>query len=78
MRPRRYTLTCSLLESQAKSAIAAVTTIDGQLSDGKGLLLGGSLLVELDEVVDAQIIDIGVVRDAMTGEILAEIAAVGA
>jgi hypothetical protein len=28
-------------------------------------------------VVDAQIVDIGVVRDALTGEILAEIVAVG-
>ena len=35
-------------------------------------------MVAADEVVDAQVVDIGVVGDALAGEILAEIEAVGA
>ena len=35
-------------------------------------------MVAADEVVDAQVVDVSIVSDALTGEILAEIGAVGA
>ena len=38
----------------------------------------GELLVAVDEVVDAQVVDIDVVGDALPRKILAEIVAVGA
>ena len=76
--PGSYALARALLEGQAEGAVAAITTFAGQLLDGEGQLGTGYLLVAADEVVDAQIINIGIVSDALTGEIMAEIAAVGA
>ena len=78
MHPGGDGLARALLEGQAESAVAAVTAFVGQLLDGEGQLGTGYLLVTADEIVDAQIINIGIVSDALTGEIMAEIAAVGA
>ena len=76
--PGGYSLTHALLESEAEGAVATVTAFAGQLLDREGLSGNGDLLVAADEVVDTQIVDIGIVGDALTGEILAEIRAVGA
>jgi hypothetical protein len=75
--PRRYALSSALHERAAEGAVAAEATLVGQLFGTDGQAGGGSLLVEVDEVVDAQIVDIGIVGDALTREILAEIRAVG-
>ena len=76
--PGSYALARALLEGQAEGAITAVTAFAGQLLGDDGLSGSSGLLVAADEVVDAQIVDISVVCDALTGEILAEIEAVGA
>ena len=74
--PVGYVLARALLEGQAEGAVTVVATFVGQLLDGIELMGAGYLLIAADEVVDAQIINIGIVSDALTGEILAEIAAV--
>ena len=68
----------TLLKNNTKGAVAAVTAFAGKLLRGEGLLSAGNLLVAADEVVDAQVIDIAVVGDALTGEIQAEVGTVGA
>ena len=68
----------ALFEGQAEGAVTAITALAGQLLDGEGLLGLDDLLVAANEVVDAQIVDVRIISDALTGEILAEIAAVGA
>ena len=78
MHPGRYALARALFEGEAEGAVTVVTTFASQLLDGEGLLGAVDLLVAADEVVDTQIIDIGIVSDALTGEILAEIRAVSA
>ena len=76
--PSRHTLACALLEGEAEGAVAAVTTFAGQLLGNDGLPGSGELFAAVDEMVDAQIVDIGIIGDALTGEILAEIGAVSA
>ena len=50
----------------------------GQLLDGLRLTVGGCLMVEVDEVLDAQPIDVGIISHALTGKILAEIGTIRA
>ncbi len=78
MHPSGHGLPHALLESEAESAVAAVAALVGELLGREGLPGSGSLATEIHEVVDAQVVDIGVVMDALLGEILAEIEAVGA
>ena len=47
-----------------------------QLLGGKETLVINSLTIETDEMIDTQIVDIGIVSSALTGEILTEIGAV--
>ena len=76
--PRGDALAGALLEGEAEGAVAAVAAFAGQLLGYDGHSGSDDLLVAADEVVDAQVIDIGVVGDALTGEELAEVEAVGA
>ena len=76
--PRGDALAGALLEGEAEGAVAAVAAFAGQLLGYDGHSGSDDLLVATDEVVDAQVIDIGVVGDALTGEELAEVEAVGA
>ena len=71
-------LAYALLEGQAERAVAAVAAFAGQLLGSDGLSGCSKLLVAADEVVDTQVVDIGIVRDALPREILAEVVAVGA
>ena len=71
-------LTSTLLEGKTEGAVAAVATFDGQLLGNDRLSGSGEFIVATDEVIDALIINIDVVSDAFTGEILAEIVAVSA
>ena len=64
--PSRYALTCTLLEGEAEGAVATVATVAGQLLGDDGLSGSSKFLVAADEVVDAQIINIGIVSDALT------------
>ena len=67
-----------LLEGTVERAVAAEATFKGQLLNGHGLVRGGTLLAETDEVADAQVVDISVVSDALQGEVLAQVRAVDA
>ena len=76
--PRGDRLAHALLEGEAEGAVAAVATAAEQLLRG-GIMVGCHLfLVETAEVVDAQLVDVGVVSGVQTGEVLAEVGAVGA
>ena len=76
--PSSDTLTSTLLEGKTEGAVAVVATFDGQLLGNNRLSSSGEFIVATDEVIDALIINIDVVSDAFTGEILAEIVAVSA
>lgn len=76
--PGSHGLTGALLEGEAEGAVTAVAAVTCQLLGDDSLSGGGGFLTEGDEVVDAQIIDIGIIGDALAGEVLAEIGAVGA
>ena len=74
--PRRDALACAQHERTAEGAVSAEAALLGQLLGDDGLAGLGSLLTTADEIVDAQVVDIGVVGDALAGEILAQIRAV--
>ena len=76
--PGSHALARALRERSAEGAVAAKTTLLGQLLDTDGLPGSGCLLAAADEVVDAQVVDLCVVGDALMREILAEIETVGA
>ena len=75
--PGRYRLSHALLESKAKGAVASVTAVAGQLLGNDGLLGSDSFTIETHEVVDTEVVNISIVSRTITGEILAEIGAVG-
>ena len=78
MHPLPDVLTHPLLEGEPEGAIATVSAFACQLLGGERSAFSNSLTIEIGEMVDAQVVDIGIVGDALTGEILAEIVAVGA
>ena len=75
--PDRHRLSHALLESETESAVALVTAIVSQLLGGEVTLGCYSLTIKADKMIDAQIVDIGIVSRAQTREILAEIETVG-
>jgi len=64
--PGGYGLTHALGEGTAEGAVAAEAAILSQLLGTSGLSVSGGTLVEADEMVDAQVVDISVVGDALT------------
>jgi len=66
------------LEGKREGAVTAVAAVGCQLQGGEIPTIGNGLTVEIHEMLNAQIVDVGVVRRVLTGEILAEIRAVGA
>ena len=76
--PRRDSLAHALLEGKAEGAVAAVAAIVGQLLGNDRLLGSSGLVEEVNEMVDTQIVDIGIVGGVLTREILAEVETVGA
>ena len=74
--PDGHALASALFESEAEGAVAAVTAFVGQLLGDDGLAGSCEFLVAGNEVVDAQIVDIGIIGDTLTGEILTEIVTV--
>ena len=76
--PSLYSLSHTLLEGEAEGAVAAVAAVAGQLLGSEGLLGLDGLVIVADKVIDAEVVNIGIVSDALTGEIAAEVEAVGA
>jgi hypothetical protein len=75
--PRRYGLTHALLKGECECAVTSVTTLIGQLLGGDDALGSHHLMVQVDKMLDAQVVDIDIVSGVLTGEILTEIEAVG-
>ena len=76
--PSLYGLSHALFESEAESAVTVVAAVAGQVLGSEGLMGVDGIAVVAVEVIDAEVVDIGIVSDALTGEIAAEIEAVGA
>lgn len=76
--PGCHALSHALLEGQAEGAVAAVAAFTGQLLGSDGLLDSDSLTIEIHKLIDAEVVDVGIVGHAMAGEELAEIVAVDA
>lgn len=66
----------ALFEGEDEGAITSETAAVCQFLDGERTAGGNCLTIEADEMIDAQIVDIGIVGDALAGEILAEIGTV--
>ena len=75
--PRSHVLPHTLLEGEPEGAVTPVSAFACQLLGGEGTAFGNSLTIKSDEIIDAQIVDIGIVGDAQGREILAEIETVG-
>jgi hypothetical protein len=75
--PDRHRLSHALLESETESAVTLVTAIVSQLLGGEVTLGCYSLTIKADKMIDAQIVDICIVANTLTGEILTEIETVG-
>ena len=67
-----------MFKGEAEGAVAAEAAVFGKLLYDDGLSGRDCLTIKLYEVIDAQIVDIGIVGDTLTGEILTEIGTVGA
>ena len=78
MHPRRHGLSHALLEGGTESAVASESALVCQVLGGERTLGGDGLMVEVDEVLDAQAVDVGVVIQTLLGEMLAKIGVVGA
>ena len=66
-----------LLEGEPEGAVAVVAAFACQLLGCEGTVFGNSLTIETRDMINAQVVDIGIVGDALGGEILAEIETVG-
>ena len=77
-----HPLCCShfhdFLEGCTKCFVIAEATLAGQLLGAYRLMGCNSLMVETDEVLDAQTVDVLIVSDALHGKVLAEVGAVDA
>ena len=77
MHPLCRSHTHALLEGSIKGTVTTETTLVSHLSDRYRLTSSDSLMVEVDKVLDAQSVDVGIVSDTLTGEMLAQIETVG-
>ncbi len=71
--PHRDALTGALQERAAEGAVTSESALQRQLLNGDILPGSGQFPAAANEVVDAQTVDIGIVGDALTGEVLAEV-----
>ena len=67
-----------MLEGCTECAITAETALVGQLLGGYRLMIYDCLVVEIDEVLDAQTVDVGIVCDTLQGKVLTEVGTVDA
>ena len=75
--PRSHVLPHTLLEGEPEGAVTPVSAFAYQLLGGERPVGCNSFTIEICEMVDAQIVDISIVSDALRREILAEIETVG-
>ena len=75
--PRSHVLPHTLLESEPESAVTPVSAFACQLLGGERSVGCNSFAIEICEMVDAKIVDIGIVSDALGREMLTEIETVG-
>ena len=75
--PLRRSHSHDLLEGDTECIIITETTLKGQFLGGYRLMGSCCLMVFVDKMLNAQPVDVGIVGCALTGEILAEIQAVG-
>ena len=55
----------ALFEGSAEGAVAAIAALGGELLGGEWVAVGDGLAIESDEMVDAEIVDVGAVVDAL-------------
>ena len=63
--PGGHTLSHFLFKGEAEGAVAAEAAVVGDLLCCDGLIGSDCLTIELHEVVDAKIVDIGIVGDTL-------------
>ena len=78
LHPGRHRLARLALESLAEGAVTTETALLGQLLGGEETLTSDCLMIDAEEIIYTQIVDISIVGDALTGEILPQVGAVGA
>ena len=66
------------LEGNVECIVTTETTLESQLLNHYWLMVSDCLVVEVDEVLDAQTVDVAIVSHTQTGEMLAQIETVGA
>ena len=64
LHPGSHRLSCLSFEGISKCIVTAVATLKSQLLGGESMMSSHSLTIESDKVMDAQIIDIGIVCQA--------------
>ena len=71
--PRCHGGSHDLLECGAEGAVTAVAALRRELLGGECASVGRRFFVKVDEVADAESVDVSVIRDALLGEVLAQI-----
>ena len=66
------------LEGSTECVVVAEATLESQLLGGCWLVCCCRLMVYIDKVLYAQVVDVGIVSDALRGKVLAEVGAVDA
>jgi len=67
----------ALFEGEAEGAVASIAAFVSQLLSSERAQVSYSLAIEANEMIDAQIVDVGIISSTLTGEILTEIETVG-
>lgn len=75
--PGCHALVGALQEGTTEGPVAAEATLVSQLLGTDRLSGSNARLVAPDEMVDAKVVDVSIIGNALTGEILAEVVAVG-
>lgn len=70
LHPRCHGLSLQLFEHRTKGCIVPIPTFESQLPGGEGTLGGDSIKIETHEILDAETINIGIVSQALTREVL--------
>ena len=68
----------ALFEGEIEGAVTPVAAVVSQLLNGEVAVGSNCFTIEADKMIDAEIVDIGIISYSNTGEILAEIVTVGA
>lgn len=74
--PRRDGLSHLLFESGAECAVTVESAFCGELICRKGTVAGNGTVIQADEVFYAQAVDVGIIGEPLSGEVLAQIVTV--